>query len=320
MTLPRPPRARTWTRGTTVLLVVCALVVSVAVAAAVLLPGYVRDGARRDAESTLRAFLSDAAALDADWKHTASPLLRAVVPVGAPLVGERGTVDALKLSARYEIGELTFSGRSLERSDTASALVTIDYRFTVDGRRGASSIQQKVWLTRPFYYGTDEPQQVRPKIAPTAVGPWRVTGLTAPGSGDGSAAAAAGLTSDARDADDLACYSADTALEQIADSARIDGRLASDCFLGAADGADALASGLDANALLEAFPAIDRTDAASMPPELTRIDTNAFGAVRAPFTEFLIADKYVLTIAAVTTDDGGQAVRIVSIREKGAGR
>lgn len=320
MTLPRPAPARAWTRGTTVLLAVCMLVASAAIATAILLPGYVGDGVRRDADSTLRSFLADAANSDEDWKDTASPLLQAVVPVGAPVTGERGTADALELTVRYDIGELRFSGRSLARSDTASAIVTFTYRYTILGKAGTASIAQKVWLTRPFYYGDDEPQQAHPGAAPTAVGPWRVTGLTSLGSKDGAADSRLDLTSDERDADSIACYSPTTALEQLADSARIHGRLASNCFLGTDDGADVVAADVATDALLEAFPAIDRTDAASVPPELTRIDADTFGGGRAPFTEFLIADRYVVTFAAVRTDADEQAVRIVSIREKGAAR
>lgn len=319
MTLSRPPRPRTWTRGTTVLLILCALVASVAVAAAVLLPGYVRDGVRRDAESTLRSFLDDATTIDADWRDAASPLLQTAVPVGAPLTGEQATADALKLSARYRIGELSFEGRSLERSDTASVLVTITYHYTILGERGSASVSQLVWLTRPFYYGDDRPQQVRARAAPTAVGPWRVTGITAP-TGKGTARSTLGLRSDGRDDDGLACYSAANALEQIADHARIDGRLQSSCFLGADDGADVLSDGVDQEALLEAFPAIDRTDAGSMPPELTRVVTAGDGSAGAPFTEFLIADRYVVTLAAVTTGADRRAVRIVSIREREGAR
>lgn len=319
MTAPASPRPHTWTASTIVLLIVCVLVASAAVTAAALLPGYLRDGPRRDAESTLRAFLDDATALDADWQDTASTQLQALVPRGAPLLGEPTTADALKLSARYEIGELSFSRDDLRHSDVASTLVVVHYRYSVLGETGSASVTQKVWLTRPFYYGDDEPQQADATASPSAVGPWRVAGFSVPSSEDGrSAASKFDLTSDERTADTLACYSPVSALVQVADRARIDGVLASSCFLGADDGADLLGDGVDTAALLDAFPAITDADPASLPPELLRLDADIMHAMRAPFTQFLIADRYVVTFAAVSTGPDQNAVRLISIQDAGA--
>lgn len=315
--LPPPPRARAWTGRTTVLLAVCALVVTAAIAAAALLPGYVRDGARRDAESTLRSFLDDATALDHGWRTVASPLLTSAVPTGAPLMGEEETADALGLSATYEIRRLAFSDPRLERSDTASADVLITYRYTVLGQEGTASIAQTVWLTRPFYYhGETAPQRAKPRATPRAIGPWRVVGITTPDR-SGSAAAESvqvDLGSDERAADGADCYTPLSALTAVADSARIDGELASRCFLGAEDGSDALEAGLDTDALIETFPAIDGSDPGTVPPELLRLAVGTGGALRAPFTQYLVADRFAVTFAAVETDRG-HAVRLVSLRD-----
>jgi hypothetical protein len=309
---PASARRRARRRGTILLVLACVLVAAAAITTAVLLPGYARDGVRRDAQDTLRAFLEDAAALDGHWHDSASPLLQGVVPTGAPLRGERETADALKLKTSFEIGEPTFSGADLAHSDTASATVRIRYRYTILGEKGTASIPQTVWLTRPFYYGDRTPQRASAHRQPTAVGPWRVTGITGPAR---QLPSSLGLASDQRDADGLACYTPLSALTQLADSARIDGVLASSCFLGADDGSDALEKGLDTAALLAAFPAIDRTDPASIPPEVMRLDTGDSGPRLAPFTEFLVSGRYLVTFAAVTTGGDRQATRIVSIRD-----
>ncbi|MGB3376921.1 MAG: hypothetical protein WBA87_17500 [Microbacterium sp.] len=319
MTAPAAHRPRTWTASTLVLLIVCALVASVAVTVAVLLPGYVRDGARREAASTLRAFLDDATTLNADWQDAAGPQLQALVPLGAPLLGERTTADALKLSARYEVGELTFSHDDLSRSDVASAIVVVHYRYAILGKTGTASVTQKAWLTRPFYYGDDEPQQADATTSPSAVGPWRVAGLSIPTSEDGRASESEfDLASEGRTADTLACYAPVSALVQVADNARIDGVLASSCFLGRDDGSDVLGEGVDTDALLEAFPAITDGDPASLPPELLQLDADIMHAMRPPFTQFLIGGRYVLTFAAVTTGATHDAVRLVSIQDSEA--
>ena len=328
MTAPAAPHPRTWTASTVVMLIVCALVASAAVTAAVLLPGYLRDSPRRDAASTLRAFLDDATApqddrqyadrQNADWQDAASTQLQALVPAGTPLLGERTTADALKLSARYEMGELTFSHDDLRDSDVASAVVVLHYRYTIRGETGTASVTQKAWLTRPFYYGDDEPRQADAKASPSAVGSWRVAGFSIPSSSDldgRSAASELGLTSDERTADTLACYAPVSALVEVADNARIDGVLASSCFLGADDGSDVLGAGVDTTALLEAFPAIADGDPASLPPELLQLDADIMHAMRPPFTQFLIGGRYVVTFAAVTTGPGQDAVRLVSLQD-----
>lgn len=317
MTAPDAPRPRTWTTGTIVLLIVCALVAAAAITAAALLPGFVRDEPRRDAESTLLSFLDAAAAIDADWQDDASPLLRGVVPIGAPLLGESTTADALKLSVTYDIADLTFTGKTLETSDTASADIVVHYSYRVLDEKGTASIPQTVWLTRPFYYGDDQPQRVVSKNTPTAVGPWRVAGISLPPASDDddrTLRTKFDLASDERDDDDIACYSPVKALVQFADKARIDGELASSCFLGAADGSDVIAEKIDREALIEAFPAIDEGDPFSIPPELMRVDADSFHSLRAPFTQFLIDDVYVLTFAAVVTANDDEAVRLISVQ------
>lgn len=318
MPVPSSSRPRTWTAGTIVLLVVCALVAGGSVAAAALLPGHIRDGARREAESTLQTFLADATALDPDWQDTSSPLLDAVVPIGAPLLGESTTAEALNLSADYEVRGLSFSGDTAERSDTASAVVVVHYRYTILGEKGTASIPQKVWLTRPFYYRDGTPRRIDPTAAPRAIGPWQVVGITVPSTADlgGKAPRSSfDLTSEERSGDSVACYSPLNALVQVADNARIHGTLASSCFLGAEDGSDAVAAGVDPAALLEAFPAIDETDPASIPPELTRVEADLFHGLRSPFTQYLIDGRYAVTFAAVTTGEDDEAVRLVSIQQ-----
>lgn len=312
------PRPRVRARGTTALLVVCLVVAGLAVTAAALLPGYLRDGARREAEATLHTFLDAATQGESDWRDAASPMLAEALPVGAPVIGDEQTADALHLTASYTAGDLTFDGATLERSDTASAIVTIRYRHRIGGERGTASIAQRVWLTRPFYYGSAVPQQADAKKAPTAVGPWRVTGITLPAAGDRTARAASSLASDPRgSADDFACETPASALAQLADAARIDATLTSSCFFGPDDGADVLADGVDPDALVAQFPAVDAADPSSMPAELTRVEGDAMRGMRPPFTQYLVADRYVVTFAAVATDDDETATRLVRIEDRG---
>lgn len=318
MPAPSSAHPHTWTAGTVVLLVVCVLISAGAVTAAAVLPGYARDAARRDAESTLRAFLDDAIANDAGWTDEAGALLESTVPLGAPLVGDPATAEAIELSAQYEIERLRFFGDSLANSDSANATVTVRYSYTLLGERGTASIPQNVWLTRPFYYGDEVPQQADPTASPTAIGPWQVVGISVPSKDDlgGDAPTSrCDLTSEERPGDSISCHSPVSALVEVADNARIDGRLASGSFLGAQDGSDVIDPALDTSALLEAFPAVDAADTASIRPELTRVDEDLFRGLRAPFTQYLIADRYAVTFAAVTTEDGDDAVRLVSIRE-----
>ena len=314
---------RSKTPGTVVVLILCALLAGGAVFAAMVLPGFARDGVRRDAETTLRAFLDGTVAGGDDWQDDAGPLLQSVSSEGAPLIGEERTADALELSARYEVGDLSFNRSVLADSDTASAPVVVRYGYRVLGEKGSASIPQTVWMTRPFYYGDDVPQRADPKRTPTAVGPWRVVGITLPsgGSVEGSAPRSTfELSSDARSADDTACHSPAKALTQLADRARIDGVLTSSCFAGAEDGSDVVAAGVDTTELIAAFPAIDESDPASMPPELTRVEADLFRSMRAPFTQYLVEDTYVLTFAAVRTDDDEDATRLVRIEQIEAAR
>lgn len=314
-----PPQRRAWTRGTTLLLIVCVVVAGLAIAAAALLPDHVRDGARREADATLRAFLDEATQGDPAWRDAASPMLHGIPPVATPVIGETRTADALQLTASYTVGDLSFDGSTIERSDTASAVVTLRYRYRILGKSGTASIPQKIWLTRPFYHGSAEPQRADEAKTPTAVGPWRVAGITLPEASDRRARTVTELSSDARNpADDFACETPASALEQIADLARIDAELGSSCFLGAEDGSDVLAEGLDRDALVAAFPAVDASDPASMPAELTRTEGDAMRALRTPFAQYIVADRYVLTFAAVQTENDETATRVVRIEDVGA--
>lgn len=308
-----PPRSRA--AGSPAVLIACVLIAAAAVAAAVLLPPYLRDGARREADAVARDFLR-AATSGGGWQAAASPLLQGLVPAGSPLIGEAGTADALELDASYDLRQVTLRGASPETSDTASAGVVVHYRYAVQGEAGEASVPQTLWLTRPFYYGDGVPQRADPERTPSAIGPWRVTGVTVPRKDDLAGAAARSsfdLTSPAGERDDTACYSAEQALIETADRARVDGEIGSSCFLGAPDGSDVIAGDVDRAALLDAFPAIDETDPASIPPELTRVAPDTFHGLRAPFTQYLVGD-FVVTFAASHTDADETATRLVSIR------
>ena len=306
MTEPSPTPARPVT-----LLIVCALIAALAIAAALLFPGWLRDQPRREADATLRSFL-DAAVTGDEWRDQASELLRDVVPVGAPLRGEEHTADALQLSIDYAVDSLIFSGETPATSDTAQATVSLRYEFATGGERGDATITQTIWLTRPFYFDDDEPRRADPDRRPSAVGPWRVTGITLPTTD--TTAGTYGLRSDGRGpADDVHCYSPVKALAQLSDAARVDGTLTSSCYLGTDDGSDVIADGVDRAALIAAFPAVDDGDPASIPPELVRVERDALRAMRAPLTQYLVDERFVLTFAAVRTDEDQLATRLIRV-------
>lgn len=311
-------------RGTAAVIALCTVVAAAAVAASIVLPQWARDGIRSDADATLRTFLDATTSFDADWREEASPLLTSVVPVGGPLAGDLPSAEALDLEVDYEVLSLSLDSTAPEYADTASAIVELRYSYELLGEIETASVPQKIWLTRPFYYGDDTPTVADRQKTASAVGPWRVTGITMPLVDDmpeGARLSTTGtLTTDTRDADGVRCFSPVSALAELADAARIDGTLESACLVGAADGGDVVGADVASDALLAAFPAIDETDPLSIPDELMRLDDDGPQGFRSPFSQFVVAGgdgSFVITVATATTDDDRDTARIIGIHPAG---
>lgn len=311
-------------RGTGILIAACAVVCAAAIGAAIVLPQGARAEIRNDADATLRAFLDDAAARDDDWRELTSPLLTSVVPVGAPLAGDSPAAEALDLQTSYEVLSLRLDSRAPEYADTAAAIVEVTYSYELFGKEQTASIPQKIWLTRAFYYGDGIPTVADRGKTASAVGPWRVAGITVPQADDmpedAPVESSTSLKTERRDADGVHCFSPLSALVQLADAARVDGQLASGCFAGADDGADVVGDDVVLEDLLVVFPAIDETDPLSIPPELMRVSDDSYHGLRAPFTQFLLGegdDAFTITVATASSDGSAEAARIVGIHPAG---
>lgn len=319
-----PPAPRRRPGGTAAIVTACVIVSALAVGASIVLPQWARAEIKNEADATLRAFLDAAITSDDAWRASASPLLTAAVPVGAPIAGEKTAAEALDLHADYTVLSLRLDASTPEYADTAQAVVEISYSYQLLGEEYTATMPQNIWLTRPFYYGDETPQQADRTRSATAVGPWAVAGISRPSAddmpGNETPTSTISLTSDPRSADGVQCFSPLSALVQLGDEARIDGVIASRCFAGSQDGADVVGAGVVPSELSAAFPAIDETDPLSIPPELLRLDEDTYHGLRAPFTQYLVGEgdrAFTVTIATANTDEGEQAVRIVGIHPVG---
>ena len=317
-----PQGTRVWTPSTIVTLLVClVLVIGVSITA-----GMVRSeaatGHERQAEETLEEFLRSSTTGDTAWRDHANHKLLDEVTVGAPLLGEQSTAEALNLSVSYEVGPLTFhSDLPGYPADLASAQVQLTYNFTLRDDAVESTAVQDVWLSRPFYYGDDVPARATEE-EPTAVGPWRVTSLTMPRS-DSDGSDGRYFTTDfevpgLEDADGNICFDAARVLEDVSTAARVDEELLSHCFV--FDGSIALDEEVDVNDLVTNFPVINSMQGGYLPTELVRLDPGHTNNSALPLTEYLIQGekgKYVLTLAMVGVsgiEDMTVSNRIVSIQ------
>lgn len=180
------PRTRT-SRATWVVLALTAIVVAAAIGGTAWGATSAAAQIEGEASAQLDAFLASASVGDASWREHASPGLVARIP-SSPLVGEPAAARSIELAVSYDRKELMFGKRGsvyTEKpagTDAARAVVDLTYTFTADGEKQTATVSQAVWLTRPFYYGSDKPSAVRDGERPTAVGPWRVSGLGNPAS------------------------------------------------------------------------------------------------------------------------------------------
>lgn len=328
----RPPRgSRAWTLRTVIVLLVC---LALLIATPIVLLTARADAYRDQAEAVLDRFMSAAVDRDPDWRTYATPGLSQKVEVGAPIGGEPVTAAAIGLNIEYDLGELSFEGPSswsgADDYDLASAPVTLHYSYDAYGKRQSGTAKQVVWLTRPFYYGSQDAQRADARRTPSQVGPWRVTSLTLPDAGPNAEddREQTFFTSDLSEPYDAAvdgniCFDPVRALQQLSEVARIDGTISSSC-VPLSENHYPISQGFDADALASAFPVIDALKPQFAPRELTGLDPR-FSAQLPPIMEYHLKTakgEYVIVFAS-TELEGEQeqrmAARLITITELGAG-
>lgn len=261
-------RERMWNGGTWTVLAACTVVV---VAVSVLTGWHLSSRAAAQpvsAEVVLVAFLEDATSGDDGWKQSVTPGMRQTADgTFAPLYGDYGTGESLQLDVSYEVDADSFLYSSdgwdstpvdEHEASAMSARVTFEYQFTLADQKYTAEIVQLVWVTRPFYYGDDEPSVPAPSHGtPTAVGPWKVTAI---GSDTRSwdladDVATTDVTSPAFEDDDLICRQANLILTKMSERARQRGKLGSGCLFG--DGELRVrADDVDPDAVAAGFPVL----------------------------------------------------------------
>ncbi|MDF2991975.1 MAG: hypothetical protein K0S37_2489 [Microbacterium sp.] len=254
-----PPREKSMTATTWAVL-----------AATVLVVGGVSGGlwwgstsARADiqaqAPAVLDGFLAAATAGDATWTDFASPALGSSA-LAMPLFGDAKAAASIDLAVTYEAGPLAYGRSSVARdelpdgNDAALALVDLTYTFTVDGQQQTATTTQSVWLSRPFYYGDDTPAQARYDQEPTSAGPWRVSGFTAPTSGDLQGREALAASSYVAAEDDSVCRSAIDLLARMSELARENNFIPALCLSGGRT--TTVGDDVDVDAIGKSFPAL----------------------------------------------------------------
>ena len=325
----RPKGERIWNLQTLLVLLVC---VALLIAAPIVLFSARSDAHREPAQQVLDSFVSAAAKSDDSWRKYASPRLSEKIEVGAPIGGEAATAEKLGLRVEYELGELTFEGPS-ERSgadeyDVASAPVTLTYTFQAYGEQHIGTAEQTVWLTRPFYYGSEEPQRSDRRKTPTGVGPWRVTNLTLPYAGPNGEddRSRSFFTSDLseeydKEVDGNICYSPISALEDLSENIRIDGEVVTSCV--PIDGESfTVAQSVDDASFAAGFPVIDSLKPQFAPRDLVMLDPGYSGQLP-PIMQYHIKTsegEYVVTYASTELegkDDYSMSARLIYISEVG---
>lgn len=248
---PRPPRRKP--RTVTVVTAICtALAVGVgtwamlgarAEAVASMIPG-------PGAATVINRFVEATRSGSDAWRDDALPTLveRYAATDSIPLTGEPGIFDALDIAVTTSVTDLQYesSGRFTDdpqRADRAAA--TLETTYVLPTLQGEATVTTTTtaWLTRPFYYGDDEPAHRDPDRTPTAVGPWAVMELTP------SEAPATDLEAQTE------CGTPLKVLMRLSETARTDGTLTTLCSTDP-EGPVLLSDGLDAATLADAFPVL----------------------------------------------------------------
>lgn len=308
------PRPRT-SRATWVVLGVTAVVVAAAIGGTAWGATSAAAQIKGEASVQLDAFLASASVGDASWREHASPGLAARIP-SSPLIGEPAAARSIELAVSYDRKELMFGRRGSvyteqpAGTDAARAVVDLTYTFTADGQKQTATVSQAVWLTRPYYYGSDKPSAVREGERPTAVGPWRVSGLGDP-AGVGFTPPQPTSTYTAKH-EERNCQDGTSIMVKISAVARTQGFLAAVCL--SDDTTTNIGKDVDLNALAADFPVLP--EVRQLPEELA-----LYSQFRtpSPLQEYRVSSggrEYIFVLAATGGGalDDTSGYRVISLQ------
>ena len=324
----RPRGPRIWNTGTWVTLGICVALVIAGGVAAPILVNQARNAEVRQAQEVLDGFVAAATQQDDGWRDFATPQFASRVVVGAPIGGEKNTAKALDLKVSVDVGELELFTNNWfrdtppapDQTDMGTAPVTITYSYTFAGKKYESTVEQLVWLARPYYYGDSKPQQADTFKQETAKGPWRVFRLGDP-KDKGAQDIWSTTMTEAYDTDSM--FFCDTGPEAFGDMSthlRVDGEFVSKCLY---DGGEnvLVAEDLDRADLAASIPAFDPFSGVGALPEITGVGELYGGAEVTPIMEFPFEGKngtYVATFMLVQVEGGDPheaRAALVSVQE-----
>jgi hypothetical protein len=306
------------TGGTWAVLVAVIVVVGGAIAA--LAWGSASASARisEEAPAVVEGFLGAATTGDPSWTEYTTPGLASAA--SAPLFyGDAVAAESIGLRADYTLGELLYGSAGFADftdpagTDIARVPVELTYTFQVDGTEQTATTTQAIWLSRAYYYGDDTPSEVREGEAPTAVGPWRVVGLSLPDIHSGSEDPGSAQTSYTA-TDGQACRTARSVLMALSEGARTQGYLPALCL--SQENTTNVGDGIDTTVLADSFPIIN--DVTPLQEVMGLKDSYDLPA---PLQQYRVAaadGEYVFVFAAVGENGERSAetgVRVISLQK-----
>lgn len=186
----KDPSRRVWSWQTWLTLALClALIVGVSIWSKSL------DQANRqvsvgDAPQMLTAFLDAVTTGDDAWRDVATESYVQHLEGRKPVYGDPATAKLLDLSVTYTADKIEYVKTRADYfpsnpvgSDLAQTVVHFTYEYTVLGESFTSTVQQAVFITRPYYYDGSEtptPADVDHEREPSAIGPWQVSNMRSP--------------------------------------------------------------------------------------------------------------------------------------------
>ena len=310
---PRERGPRIWNAGTWITLGVCVALIAAAFVVAPIMVNRATQAEAVEAQQVLDDFVAAATTQDEAWRESATPQFSDRVLVGAPIGGERATAEALDLRVEAEVGPLRLFANQWYRnepappsdSDLATAPVTITYTYTFDGEEVTSTVDQVIWMARPFYYGDSKPAQFDSTRKPTAKGPWRVFRLANPET-EGVPEWSTTLTETHDIGRGYACASGPEAFNDISTELRINGKFVSQCLYGAGENV-VFDEDIDRDAFAASVPAFDPLSGVGLPEEIIGVGDMYLGAQNMPLMQFPFRGDqgvYVVTYALVEQDSG----------------
>ena len=333
---PSKPKAK-MARATLVTLLICVGIIAAAIGGAMTLLISKETAHKTQAQEALDGFLTASTAGDDEWREYANDALLRAVPYGAPLLGDRVSAEALNLTVAYDVGELSFSSVPGSAFDVAWAPVDLTYTYTLMGEEHIATAQQNIWLTRPFYFGDDQPRRSdggksegegKSEAELSGIGPWRVTSIVQPPvdteGEDNERWFTTDLVVEATEySDEGVCYNGELIMGEVSESARVSASTESSCLIGL-DGGVLVGADVDSDALVRGFPVInsDGNTRAFPLPELTQLESSMNFQSSPPFQQYYVsteAGQFVFTTALVIIPDFGSVLsnRLISIQKVG---